>query len=297
VSEITTELPPRDYEVPWTMAEVLSGGPSPLGWHSVSTYMACPEASRLYTLGLRRKGYGWVPGETQLTPLSLGLLIHTGLAIRALWGQGACLEWLEAIGQELQEPDYLQASFMFRVYDDTYPFGEDPLRVLGVEIPVHTRLEPGLIRTVRYDAVVLDSKNSVYSLEHKTDKSGGMGAAEAYSPQASTQVALWNANEALIEKYGPMRGVIFDFLIKTKVPRCERIARETPKVHQRLALEYLRQSAKIKFPLNPDGSYPRLIHSCWGKYRPCEYVPLCWEGMHNAYEVANPEAQAPQAIT
>jgi hypothetical protein len=199
------------------------------------------------------------------------------------------MAWLEKMGNELQEPDYRKASLMLRVYDDTFPEDKEPLTVLGVETTVHTNIGEGVLRTVRYDAIakvgpVGEHPWEVYSLERKTDSRGGFSAMQAYTPQAAVQVALWNANDFLVKEYGPMRGIIFDVLVKTQVPRCERIPVEIPKIQQRLALEYLRQSETVRFPVAPDGSWPKFIHTCWGRYRPCEYVPLCWEGMVNEYE-------------
>lgn len=288
IEQVTQKLPPRGFEVPQSMAEVLSGGPSPLGWHSISGYMACPESARLRALGVRRKRTAWEP-QNELDALGYGNLIHAALAIRSIHGHAACMDWLEQMGRELTEPDYLKASFMLRVYDDTYPEASERLTVLGVETTIHTDVGGGVLRTVRYDAIAKVGSTEeypweVYSLERKTDSRGGFHAMQAYTPQGATQVALWNANPYLVKAYGPMRGVIFDVLVKTQVPRCERIPVEIPKVQQKLALEYLRQSETIRFPAAPDGSWPKFIHTCWGRYRPCEYVPLCWEGMVNEYE-------------
>lgn len=285
--QVTTELPPLGFQVPETVEAMLAGSASRAGWHAVSGYLACPEASRLRSLRVRRKGWAWEHGS-ELDARGFGLLIHAALAIRSLWGQGAVLQWLEMIRPGLYEPDYLKALIMMRVYDDTYPAATDPLRILGVEIPVNSNVgyPDSLIRTVRYDAVVqIGNEPCVYSLERKTDSRGGASAMAAYTPQAAVQCAIWNANPSLVNRYGLMRGIIWDILVKTVVPRCERVGPNiVPKHQQGLALQYMRQTEAVKFPVEADGSYPKFLHTCWGRFRPCEYVPLCWENAVNLYE-------------
>jgi hypothetical protein len=180
--------------------------------------------------------------------------------------------------------DQIKARSMLRMYDAEFPLDQEPWTYVGNEAVVVTNIAlPGqkpVWRTVRYDKVVQqhDSVRGrvVLSLEHKTaSRSGPMNA---YSPQAFVQTALWNANPALVEKYGPMVGVVFDVLVKTQVPKVERA---NPKYvstnEQRLALEYLRVAEEVKFPIAGDGSYPRFIHSCWGRFEPCEFISLCFD--------------------
>ncbi len=268
------------------MKLIFDQGPSPAGFHAVSTYLECPEKSRLKALGIRKKGTAWVPGD-EMNALGYGLLIHAAMAIRGVYGNGTTISWLEWL-PDICEEDRNKSLTMMKVYDLEYPHEMDNIVVLGVEVPVTTEIAPGVMRTVRYDNIVrLKGADEVYPMENKTSARGGRSGMASYSPQMAVQVGLWNANKALVEKYGPMRAGIFNVLIKTVVPRCERIGPDPiSRFSQMRALEYLKHASTIEFPVAEDGSYPRFAHSCWGKYSPCEYIDLCWHDAAGAYEQA-----------
>ena len=59
-------------------------------------------------------------------------------------------------------------------------------------------------------------------MERKTMARSGAGSIKPYYPQGMVQMALWNANVALVQQYGPMRGVIYESLVKTKAPSVDR---------------------------------------------------------------------------
>ena len=55
----TTKLEPIKVELPGTVAELVGASRSSFaGWSAISTYLGCPERSRLKALGVRRKGSG-----------------------------------------------------------------------------------------------------------------------------------------------------------------------------------------------------------------------------------------------
>lgn len=266
-----------------------------MGFSVVSDYLSCPERARLRALGIRRKprnGFGDEDFPDELNELGYGSLIHALLASRAVHGYEAALWYIDQspMSAELHPGDRLKASTMLRTYEATYPAAEEPFEYIGVESPVATFMpgDPPVIRTARYDAVIrMKSDGSIFSLEHKTSARGG-SVALTYKPQMVWQQALWNANPFLVETYGPMKGVIVDLLVKTQVPRCER---EGPfyftQAQEKLVSEYMRLPERIGpvLPVNMEtGSHPRMLHSCVGKFRPCEYINICWESMFGDYE-------------
>jgi hypothetical protein len=109
----------------------------------------------------------------------------------------------------------------------------------------------------------------------------------SYTPQFFVQATIWNRNKPLVAKYGPMLGVIPDVLVKTKIPSCDRYpARYVSERQMDLAVEYMTMPDRVVYPINPDGTYPHFIHTCYGgKYGRCDYVNYCLEGAVGAYEV------------
>jgi hypothetical protein len=108
----------------------------------------------------------------------------------------------------------------------------------------------------------------------------------SYGAQLATQSAVWNRNPLLVAKYGRMKGVIGEVIAKTIVPRVERTEpRYFPDLLEERVVLFLRYPEEIRYPVHEDGSYPRFLQSCHGKWRPCQFVPLCWEGDESLYEV------------
>jgi hypothetical protein len=290
-----------------SLAEMFSGGASARGFHSVSKFLACPERSRLQAEGWQKKKrevFDTPDGQYQeeLDALGIGTAVHYLLALRVSHGMGLVETIIgdlnvESAGLGFSEQDKLKLLNIVRTYDNNFPFGSDPWRYISLEGEVVTDIGDGFggscPRSARYDAVVqhIDpqtgyAKRGVFSLEKKTAARSGGGAMEVYMPQFATQVAIWNSNPNLVAAYGPMMGVIPDVIIKTAVPKCERYApRYISRFLQHRAVEYLRLPEAVKYPTNADGSYPRMLHSCWDRYRACEYVNLCWEGSFGDYEV------------
>ena len=122
---------------------------------------------------------------------------------------------------------------------------------------------------------------------HNSASRGGEWAMISYTPQFFVQATIWNRNKPLVAKYGPMLGVIPDVLVKTKIPSCDRYpARYVSERQMDLAVEYMTMPDRVVYPINPDGTYPHFIHTCYGgKYGRCDYVNYCLEGAVGAYEV------------
>lgn len=299
----TAELPPLQYKIPQTVEEMLNQGSSSLGFSTVSTYLDCPERSRLRSLGIRRK-----PTESfDLDPfneLGFGTLIHTLLPMRIIHGMDVAL-WLLGEVRPLAEAkaprttddctplilhpdDQLKALTILRHYDATFPLEEEPFDYLGVETEVASEIVAPdgrrVIRTVKYDGLVrMKSDGAIFGLEHKTSSRKNSGL--QYTAQMMAQQTVWNSNPALVSRYGPMRGVLLDLIVKTTVPSCERLGPFyfSPDQEEKMRW-YLSLPERVTWPTNPDGSHPRMAHACWGKYRPCEYINLCWEGVDGDYE-------------
>jgi hypothetical protein len=276
-----------------TFGELLkNGGASAAGFHAVSSWLTCPEKSRLKALGLKRRSELFSPAfpSTKLNALDFGSLVHALLAVRASWPSKheAAVAVLERWRPEIPPESWLQAAQLLAVYDQTFPEGDDPVTFLGVEVPIATRVKD-TVRTVRYDGLIYlraveSGQPELYALERKTSSRSGSGVINSYSPQAMVQIALWNSNAALVERYGRMMGVIFELLVKTKSPTCDRVPMYYSPEQERLALEYLALPEHlVRFGTLPDGTYPKMLHACWGKYAPCEYIGLCHDGMVNEY--------------
>lgn len=296
----TVELPLLQYKIPRTVEEMLEQGSSKLGFSTVSTYLECPERSRLRALGIRPKRYESFEFDT-LNELGFGTLIHTLLPVRVVHGMLAATHLLggqltlvgalagyDGPALILHPDDQLKALTILRHYDATFPLEEEPFEYLGVEAEVASALAApdrrSVIRTVKYDALVrMKSDGAIFSLEHKTSARKITGA--SYTAQMLAQQTVWNANEALVSRYGPMRGVILDVMTKTAVPSCERLGPFyfSPLQEEKMRW-YLSLPERVIWPVNPNGSHPMMAHACWGKFRPCEYINLCWEGADGDYE-------------
>jgi hypothetical protein len=283
-------------KIPTTIEEIIGGGASTRGYHAASDYLSCPERSRLKSIGLKLKNTGIID-DIEVGPLVFGSLMHSLLAIRVVHGMAVAEAMIRpgsGIGNSIHEEWRLKAHELLLTYDREWPmsgqFTEGAWLYIGCESTVDTEIAPGVVRTARYDKIVQTSESGrkvVYSVEHKTASRAGEWAMISYTPQFYVQATIWNRNDELVKRYGPMIGVIPDILVKTKVPKCERYApRYVSERQMDLAVEYMTLPDKIVFPINADGSYPHFIHTCFGgKYGHCEYTEYCLESAKNAYEI------------
>lgn len=286
----TQTLPPVGFKVPNSYSEVVSGGGSAAGYSAVSGWLTCPEAVRLRGLGLRRRPEAYA--KEKLDALTFGTIAHCMRAIRLVYGHDYMLSWFWAVvAPAIPQPDATKLDMMFRIYNSIWPAGQDQFRILGVEVEVVTDVNglcgPNLgrpvFRTVRYDTVILNADGGVYSFEAKTAaRSSNM---EHYNPQGMVQTAIWNVNRALVAQYGLMKGVLFDEYVKTETPKVDRIGpKYYSKAQQAMALRYLMYVEQIGFPVDEQGRYPQMLHACWGKFAPCQFIPLCHEDAIGMYE-------------
>jgi hypothetical protein len=269
------------------------------GFHANSEWLTCPERARLRAAGIRRKPFeargGFVGEDFELDALDYGTLIHELLRIKTWFPSGheMAVNVLDGWKSEIGHVSHLKASLQLGAHEQEFPQAADPLRYFGVECEVITNIRMGetdprpCLRSVRYDAAVGAVNGTgeieVYSLERKTAaRSGGLNA---YRAQASIQVALWNSNAELVRQYGKMKGVIIESHIKTKTPSCERNFILVSPHQEFMARSYLRYSenGSVVFAQAPDGTYPKMLHACWGRFTPCDYVNLCHEGITGDY--------------
>lgn len=301
----TLSLPPLSFKIPPSWSEARRGGASAAGYHAVSEWMTCPERARLSRMGVRFTADPYADGG--LNELDFGTLIHTLRGIRIAHGMIAMVHVLDAWRLELGDETYARAMLIMQTYDQLFPIAHDPLIYFGIETEVRTNIGSAatpIIRTVRYDTLVYalttTGEKELYSFECKTSARSGQGVLFPYYGQAMVQMSVWNANPALVEQYGVMRGVIFDLIVKTKMPSVDRIPRTFSRRQQNLALDYLRlpDNGGATYGVQHDGTYPRMLHACWGRWRPCEFIDLCHEGSYGSYEmdgsVVTPEMLYPQ---
>lgn len=290
---VTRALPAFGFTIPTTVAEICSRGGSAAGYSAISNYMACPERSRLYRLGVKPKPRAaaaddsGIPDEIEDARV-WGSIIHALRATRLAYGQERALQLIEEL--DLSALDKLKLKSIWLIYDSQFPLLSEPFKYLGVEVEVVSDISlPGgapCLRSVIYDSVIVipdgAGGQALFSFECKSAKRSGQFS--EYTGQFMTQTAFWNANPHLVELYGPMKGVVIDAVIKTEVPKCERLGpRYIDSLMQRRALEYARLPESIHFPIGPDGAYPRMLHTCWGRYRPCEFINLCHEAAYGDY--------------
>jgi hypothetical protein len=295
--EVTTDLPPFGYDPPDTIEAILEQGGSEIGNSAVALWLSCQERSRLKDLGVERKLKKAESNVIQpLDDLGFGSLYHAISATRTARGQESALWYLEyCLRPQLASEDYLLALHMLKMNDIAYPLVADAeqFEYLGVEVEVVSDVKQAdgspCLRTVRYDKIIrlindLRGKG-VYSLEVKTSSKHGESALAVYMPQRVMHYTIWNSNPWLVEKYGPMHGVIFEQVSKTKIPQCERFGPYYPSRRQmQKFIEYLRLPDEVSYPARPDGTYPRQFHSCFGRFAPCEYIGLCWDDNYGDYE-------------
>jgi hypothetical protein len=290
ILKATTELislPPQ--VIPFAEVIAHSSG-SAAGFFVNSEWLTCPEKSRLRAIGVRRKGWARKGEEdTELSALDFGTLIHEVLRFRVWHGHEAAVQLLEIWRPEIGG-SFVKAALLLGMYEQKFPHAYEPLKFIGVESEVVTNIRMGVndarpcYRSVRYDGIVLASggpgtQPEVYSLERKTSaRSGGF---QAYYGQGMVQMGIWNSNAELVAQHGPMRGVIYEQLVKTKMPSVDREPVYFSPEQQRLAMEYMRYSENgtVVFRPLPDGTYPKMLHSCWGRYSPCDYISACHEGV------------------
>lgn len=294
---VTKQLPPFGFTIPKSVEEIVSRGGSAAGYSAVSNYLACPERSRLYSLGVRPKPKmraaddSGIPDEIE-DPRAWGSIIHALRATRLAYGQDRALQLIEEL--DLSGLDKLKLKSIWLVYDSQFPLMEEPFKYLGVEVEVVSNIAlpgaPPCLRSVIYDSVIVipdaAGNEALFSFECKTASRSGENQFSQYMPQFMSQTAFWNANADLVQRYGPMKGVVIDAVIKTEVPKCERLGpRYIDSLMQQRALEYARLPESVHFPVAPDGAFPRMLHTCWGRYRPCEMISLCMEDARGDYVI------------
>lgn len=291
--KVTEALPPVTFTPPADALSMFKGGASTMGLSWTSTYLSCPEQARLKALGVKPKKRETVEdGPVVLDePTDFGQLMHTIRATRIVWGQDAALWLLNSYN--IDEASRFKALSLIKLYDHLFPLPAEPFEYIGVEAEVVTDIGDGqggsMFRSVRYDSVIRFPNGDIFSFECKTTARSGENQLSQYTAQSFTHTALWNANPNLVAQHGPMRGTIYDLMVKTETPQCDRLRpRYVSKLQQQRAIEYLRLAESIQFPRNADGSFPRMLNSCWGRYRPCVFINLCHENAHGEYEI--PEA-------
>lgn len=292
----TDKLQSREMPLGRGFRDILSkSSASAAGFHANSEWLTCPERMRLKSLGVEKR-----PSEetqTELNALDFGTLIHELLALRVLHGHEATVRELDSWRGEIGDQSYMQAALILGVYETTFPLATEALDVIAVEAEVITDIRMGendehpCFRTVRYDGVAYAStpggSKELFSLERKTMSRSGYNSLSPYYPQGMTQVALWNANPALVTKYGPMKGVIYESIVKTKLPSMDRQAVYFTMRQQKMAVEYLRYSENqmVRYAQAKDGSFPRMLHACWGRFAPCPYMSLCHDEIVGDYQL------------
>lgn len=267
---------------------VLYSAGSVAGQSAVSDWLACPEYSRLKKKGVRTKQAQHFE-VADLDAASFGTMMHALRAMRWLYGSGIVYELLEKWRSEMTEDDYLKAKMLWHVYDTLFMLGSDPFEFLGVEVEVRTALlgwdgKP-IVRSCRYDTVIRYlSTGEIASFEFKTMARSGRGGLQPYYKQGASQMAIWNANADLVGRYGPMGEVLYDCAVKTKTPDVVRLPERFTRFQQLLAHKYLTSPEQgVKYAVGPDGRFPQNLHTCYGRWRPCEYIDACWNESYGAY--------------
>lgn len=288
--KITTQLLPIEFNPPESIkAMMIHSSASKAGMSAVSNFLSCPEKARLQSMGLKPVGDHAIADKDfieELNALEYGTLIHAIRAMRYCYGHEWAMKLLDVYKPELLPSDYDAAKMMFNVFDNIWPRDRDTFELLGVEAEVISDVGFGELRTVRYDSVIryLDTRE-IFSFEAKTAARGGASALSPYFPQGMSQTLIWNANPHLVAQYGEMRGSFFEQFVKTATPTVNRLGPYYwTKRHQVLARNYLMAPGRtVQFFPEPEGNAPRQLHSCWGRYRACEFMPICHEEAYGGF--------------
>jgi hypothetical protein len=292
--KITTHLPPITYKEPESIKSMLAySAASAAGYSAVSNFLSCPEKARLQKMGVKSVDDVLMADKDyvdELNALEYGTLIHALRAIRFASSHDVMMGILERYKLELLPSDYEAARMLMLVYESCWPRNLDPFEILGVEAEVISDIGHGELRSVRYDTVIrYPLTKEIFSFEAKTAARGGASGLSPYFPQGMSQTTIWNKNPHLVAQYGEMRGSFFEQFVKTNTPS---VARLGPyywtKRHQLLASNYLVAPGRtVVFYAEPEGNAPRQLHSCWGRFRACEYMPLCHEQEFGSYRFSD----------
>lgn len=292
--DATTQLPAYGHGVNnrRPLREVLeySSGSS-AGLSATNAFIGCPRYVELQALGVRPKpSAAELAGPVDMEASEFGTMMHALRAERFTYGPQH-MYWLLGCWQnEMTAYDFLKAYQLWQLYDAMFPYGTDPFQVIGVECEVRTPLQlwdgSWVLKSVRYDTIIRYSDGSVYSFECKTSGKGGEGALRPYQIQGMTHSGIWNANPWLVSRYGRMQGTLYDMLVKTKDPDCDRRFSYFSEYQQRRALLYMvAPQQSVFFRRSPvDGKMPELFRACFGYWKPCAYVGLCHEQAFGMYE-------------
>lgn len=290
----TTQLPPLGTGVNnrRPLAEVLryTGG-SAAGLSATNAFIGCPRYSELRAMGVEPKPTAAeLEGPVDLEAAAFGTMMHALRCERFLYGSQYMYWLLSQWQNDLTAYDYYKALELWQTYDIMFPLGTDPFRVLGVELEVRTPLQlwdgGWVVKTVKYDTVIQYPDGTVYSFECKTTSKGGESVLRPYLVQGMTHSGLWNANPWLVAQYGKMHGSLFDLMVKTKVPDCDRRFAYFSDYQQQRALLYMcAPQQSVSFRRSPvDGKMPEMFGHCFGHWRPCEMIGICHEQAYGMYQ-------------
>jgi hypothetical protein len=262
---------------------VWPGGASKQGPHRVGSFAICPQLEA-FSQDLRLQ-----PGVQKDAPL-IGTLVHAGLAYRYaallpqkpswfVYPEGRTAIWTLGLASERADAA-LEALRVFDAYEAYY--SQNIWQPLLVEHQFEVEME-GEPYTARTDLLAVEN-GEVCLIDHKTQKRLSRNTALDYSADRQMLTGLALARAAGYD----VKRVIINALSKEMPPRFGRFDVPISELaYSRLGddTRYYLKLMKWTRQQYPDPlNRPRNLDCCLRKYGPCEFIPLCTDGLHRLPE-------------
>lgn len=168
---------------------------------------------------------------------------------------------------ETLKADVLQAAQLFNTYIQEY--GHDHMyEVRSPELHLEKDFDSFTLYSRLDGLIFYKAYNGVFRLEHKTTSRTSSTYLQGLSQGLQTGIAHWLAEELLDE---PLKGSIFNLLIKTKIPKAERSA---PILLNRKLIDNAKRTVYgVVRDIERGDFYPSMQCTLYNKE--CDFYPIC----------------------
>lgn len=293
------------------------GGPSPAGWHRISTLMRCPRAvfhEQIEGLSSTRPKEG----------LDIGTLLHACLARHYLTSGLETLRPIELV--EAHYPEYAETArrVIEKLRKDFWPEEATRWAVRGVE-ELHQAWVRGPLMfgkrqgervrapiSCRCDLIIAEREpgqappprgpvsQGVYIVDHKFVQALRRSFITGFSMDGQLLMNALVWRKAKLERvYGPLRGFVVNVVTKAKEPRVERLRiaiteEDVDRFEEVISPWAAELEVRKKQPhKNRQDRWPMNLAGCKGEYT-CDFFDLCESHgrARNLYTIRTREAAA-----
>ena len=260
-------------------APKLGGISGTRGWSSISAFQRCRYMWKLTYNGGKGRTLG---GDAEKRGLAVGSLIHTFLAVHYSHQIDATYPLqLQAMREQYYargcNPEHVTEAWnVVAAYIDNYEYESATFQPLAVE---YLLVDPENGQSCRYDLIVRVTeataflREGTYLVDHKSSMRDE-GDSWQNDGELIGQIDLWKRMK-LDKRFGELRGVSINNLIKTKIPQFKRYVLAPQnwqiKDHRRTLMVF---SAEIDHA-KATGVFPRSRAACIGRYGKCSYYDHC----------------------